>query len=51
MIPLNGYLISKARGLQIKQMKYKDERIKIMNEVFSGMKVVIPVLLFTYGII
>ncbi|XP_014278696.1 multidrug resistance-associated protein 1 isoform X2 [Halyomorpha halys] len=39
MIPLNGYLVNRARGLQIKQMKYKDERIKIMNEVFSGMKV------------
>ncbi|CAH1406921.1 unnamed protein product [Nezara viridula] len=39
MVPFNGYLVSKTRGFQVKQMKHKDERIKIMNEVFSGMKV------------
>jgi len=25
--------------LQVKQMKYKDERIKLMNEILNGIKV------------
>ncbi len=33
MIPLNGYIGKVTRTLQVKQMKQKDERIKVMNEV------------------
>ncbi|XP_014273818.1 multidrug resistance-associated protein 1 [Halyomorpha halys] len=39
MIPVNGYLANLSKKLQIKQMKYKDERLKIMNEILSGIKV------------
>ncbi|KAK3909098.1 Multidrug resistance-associated protein 1 [Frankliniella fusca] len=39
LIPVNGFIVSKAKNLQITQMKYKDERVKLMNEILSGMKV------------
>lgn len=39
MIPINGLIASKVRTLQIKQMKSKDERVKLMNEVLNGIKV------------
>lgn len=39
LIPVNGFIANKVKTLQIKQMKNKDERVKLMNEVLSGMKV------------
>ncbi|KAM8717859.1 hypothetical protein ACLKA7_004542 [Drosophila subpalustris] len=39
MIPLNGYIASRIKTYQIAQMKYKDQRVKLMNEVLSGIKV------------
>jgi len=33
MIPVNGVIANKVKSLQITQMKYKDERVKLMNEV------------------
>ncbi|CAH1793470.1 unnamed protein product [Owenia fusiformis] len=39
MIPINAVLAGKIRDFQIRQMKLKDGRIKLMNEVLSGMKV------------
>jgi ATP-binding cassette subfamily C (CFTR/MRP) protein 1 len=39
MIPINGYLTSISKKLQIKQMKFKDERVKAMNEILNGIKV------------
>jgi ABC-type multidrug transport system fused ATPase/permease subunit len=39
MIPLNFVLSLKMKQLQQIQMKYKDDRLKMMNEVLSGMKV------------
>ncbi|XP_032455621.1 multidrug resistance-associated protein 1 isoform X6 [Nasonia vitripennis] len=39
LIPVNALLAGKVRNLQIKQMKNKDERVKLMNEVLSGIKV------------
>uniref|UniRef100_A0A1B6EGY9 ABC-type glutathione-S-conjugate transporter n=1 Tax=Clastoptera arizonana TaxID=38151 RepID=A0A1B6EGY9_9HEMI len=39
LIPVNGVIASKAKGLQIRQMKNKDERVKLMNEILSGIKV------------
>ncbi|XP_026281245.2 multidrug resistance-associated protein 1 isoform X2 [Frankliniella occidentalis] len=39
LIPVNGVIASKVKNLQITQMKYKDERVKLMNEILSGMKV------------
>ncbi|XP_049764041.1 multidrug resistance-associated protein 1 isoform X1 [Schistocerca cancellata] len=39
MIPLNAYVANRVKTLQMRQMKYKDERVKLMNEVLNGMKV------------
>lgn len=39
LIPINGVIANKAKNLQIKQMKNKDERVKLMNEVLNGIKV------------
>ncbi|CRL02706.1 CLUMA_CG015844, isoform A [Clunio marinus] len=39
MIPLSGFIAAKLRDLQIVQMKAKDERVKSMNEILNGMKV------------
>ncbi|EFN62768.1 Multidrug resistance-associated protein 1 [Camponotus floridanus] len=39
LIPINGLIANKVKTLQIKQMKNKDERVKLMNEVLNGIKV------------
>ncbi|XP_004749563.1 ATP-binding cassette sub-family C member 2 isoform X1 [Mustela putorius furo] len=39
LIPVNGILASKSRAIQVKNMKNKDKRLKIMNEILSGMKI------------
>ncbi|XP_063235793.1 multidrug resistance-associated protein 1-like isoform X1 [Bacillus rossius redtenbacheri] len=39
LIPVNGYIANKSKTLQIRQMKNKDERVKLMNEILSGIKV------------
>lgn len=39
LVPLNAYVATKLRYFQAKQMKSKDVRIRVMNEVLSGMKV------------
>lgn len=39
LVPLNGYVANKLRYFQAKQMVKKDVRIRVMNEVLSGMKV------------
>lgn len=39
MIPLSGLIATRLRDLQTKQMKVKDERVKSMNEILNGMKV------------
>ena len=39
LIPINGYLATLQRNLQIEFMTRKDARIKLMNEVLNGMKV------------
>ncbi|XP_065177497.1 multidrug resistance-associated protein 1-like [Sycon ciliatum] len=40
LIPVNAVLAAKTRTLQVRQMKAKDSRIKIMNEVLNGIKVI-----------
>ncbi|OTF70564.1 ABC transporter sub-family C-like protein [Euroglyphus maynei] len=40
MIPVNAYLTNISKRLQIKQMKLKDERVKAMNEILNGMKII-----------
>lgn len=39
MLPLSGFIAVKLRKLQTTQMKIKDERVKSMNEILSGMRV------------
>ena len=39
LIPVNGVIASATRKLQIEQMKNKDKRVKMMNEILSGVKV------------
>ena len=33
LIPVNGVVANRIKTLQIRQMKCKDERVKLMNEV------------------
>ncbi|XP_013781403.1 multidrug resistance-associated protein 1-like [Limulus polyphemus] len=39
LFPVNGVITAKLRNLQIRMMKEKDKRIKLMNEILSGIKV------------
>ena len=39
MIPLNGVVATKMKKYQITQMKDKDRRVKLMDEILNGIKV------------
>nr|XP_045608210.1 multidrug resistance-associated protein 1-like isoform X2 [Procambarus clarkii] len=39
LIPVNGAVANKMKQLQVKQMKSKDQRVKLMNEILNGIKV------------
>ncbi|KAL4648167.1 canalicular multispecific organic anion transporter 2 isoform X2 [Arapaima gigas] len=39
LIPLNATIAMKTRAFQVEQMQYKDSRIKLMNEILNGIKV------------
>ncbi|KAK2169807.1 hypothetical protein NP493_1174g00004 [Ridgeia piscesae] len=39
MIPVNGVIAQVTRKLQVSQMKFKDGRLKLMNELLNGIKV------------
>lgn len=39
LIPFNAFIAMKTRAFQVEQMRYKDERIKLMNEILNGIKV------------
>ncbi|XP_069728809.1 ATP-binding cassette sub-family C member 3 [Phaenicophaeus curvirostris] len=39
LIPLNAAIAIKTRALQVEQMRHKDARIKLMNEILGGIKV------------
>ncbi|XP_034255070.1 multidrug resistance-associated protein 1-like [Thrips palmi] len=39
LIPINGFIANKMKSLQMNQMKNKDERAKLMNEILNGIKV------------
>ena len=38
-IPLHSVIASLLQKLQVQQMREKDERVKLMNEVLNGIKV------------
>lgn len=39
LIPINGVVANITKKLQIKQMTRKDDRVKMMNEILNGIKV------------
>ncbi|XP_039991336.1 ATP-binding cassette sub-family C member 3 isoform X2 [Xiphias gladius] len=39
LIPFNAVIAMKTRTYQVEQMQYKDSRIKLMNEILNGIKV------------
>uniref|UniRef100_A0A182NES5 ABC-type glutathione-S-conjugate transporter n=1 Tax=Anopheles dirus TaxID=7168 RepID=A0A182NES5_9DIPT len=39
MIPITGFIATRMRDLQVEQMEIKDERVKKMNEILGGIKV------------
>lgn len=39
MIPLNGFVAQKMKKYQVSQMKDKDRRSKLMDEILNGIKV------------
>lgn len=39
LIPLNGAVSMKMKTYQVKQMKFKDSRIKLMSKILNGIKV------------
>uniref|UniRef100_A0A8V0ZGY7 ABC-type glutathione-S-conjugate transporter n=1 Tax=Gallus gallus TaxID=9031 RepID=A0A8V0ZGY7_CHICK len=39
LIPINGFLVNKSKHIQVRNMKNKDERMKIMGEVLNGIKI------------
>ena len=43
LIPVNAGIASYSKKLQVKQMSFKDSRIKVVNEVLNGIKVHVQV--------
>ncbi|XP_044733468.1 multidrug resistance-associated protein 1-like [Chrysoperla carnea] len=39
LVPFNVYIANRLKVLQMRQMTLKDERVKLMNEIFMGMKI------------
>jgi ABC-type multidrug transport system fused ATPase/permease subunit len=39
LLPFNGYITTKLRNIQTLVMKEKDKRVKLMNEILNGIKV------------
>jgi ABC-type bacteriocin/lantibiotic exporter with double-glycine peptidase domain len=38
-IPVNAWLSNKSKVLQAKKLKFQDSRMKLLNEIFNGIKV------------
>ena len=38
-IPLNGFITNKIKGTFVSLMKQKDKRVKLINEILNGIKV------------
>ncbi|XP_039927054.1 ATP-binding cassette sub-family C member 2 [Hirundo rustica] len=39
LLPVNAFLVAKAKTIQERNMKNKDERMKIMTEILNGIKI------------
>merc|ERR1712223_609041 len=40
LVPINGFIANYTRTYQQKQMKHKDSRVKTMNEILQGIKII-----------
>nr|QUF59448.1 ATP-binding cassette transporter Abcc1-4 [Brachionus angularis] len=40
IIPVNSFLMNKSKKTQIKKLKHQDSRIKIINELLNGIKII-----------
>ena len=40
-VPLNSYITNKSKQLQTKKLKVQDSRIKTINEILNGIKVIL----------
>ena len=50
MIPINACIASYTKKLQARQMYFKDSRIRLVNEVLNGIKVLIILITFCTSI-
>jgi len=41
LLPINAVMANKSKNFQVQQMKNKDQRVKLMNEILSGIKVML----------
>ena len=48
MIPANAWVSQKMKKYQIAQMKCKDKRTVLMDEILSGIKVILPIFTKNY---
>ena len=39
LVPVNIVVAKQVEKLQVQQMKFKDQRVKVINEILSGIKV------------
>ncbi|XP_064319960.1 ATP-binding cassette sub-family C member 2 isoform X2 [Phalacrocorax carbo] len=39
LIPINAFLVARAKTIQMRNMKTKDERMSIMSEILNGIKI------------
>jgi len=44
LIPIQAFIGVKVKGFQTRQMKFKDTRIKTLNELLQGIKVINPII-------
>ena len=40
IMPLNAFLMKKVKSYSMTNMELKDERVKLINEVLNGIKVI-----------
>ena len=40
-VPLNSYITNKSKQLQTKKLKVQDSRIKTIDEILNGIKVIL----------
>jgi hypothetical protein len=41
LLPVDAVIAGRMRSQQIRQMKHKDKRVRLMNEILTGIKVIL----------